>query len=148
MPDFNRPPLMTHLRPESHLPSVSHCPPHLSPSIFAQTVQQPQTLLTVPPLHPTGVEQRTLEHGRTQLRDATRGNAKRKLPRTSSLVFIINLLAKMKNETKENFLLQKCGGPIIPVFQTNDILKISVYSNRNFQFATCRRFWKYLNKVY
>lgn len=35
----------------------------------------------------------------------------------------------MKNETKENFLLQKCGGPIIPVFQTNDILKISVYSN-------------------
>lgn len=98
MPDFNRPPLMTHLRPESHLPSVSHCPPHLSPSIFAQTVQQPQTLLTVPPLHPTGVEQRTLEHGRTQLRDATRGNAKRKLPRTSSLVFIINLLAKMKND--------------------------------------------------
>ena len=54
----------------------------------------------------------------------------------------------MKNETKENFLLQKCGGPIIPVFQTNDILKISVYSNSNFQFATCRRFWKYLNKVY
>ena len=103
MPDFNRPPLTTHLRPESHLPSVSHCPPHLSPSIFAQTVQQPQTLLTVPPLHPTGVEQRTLEHGRTQLRDATRGNAKRKLPMTSSLVFIINLLAKMKNETKETF---------------------------------------------
>ena len=91
MPAFDRPSLTAQVRPESQRPTVFHCPPQLSPSTLAQTVQQPQMSLTRPPLQLPGVEQRTLEHGRTHDRGATGANATRKLPTNSNTTFIVKI---------------------------------------------------------
>lgn len=86
-PALRRPSLTTHFKPASQRPMVCHCPPHFSPSTFAQTLQQPQMDFTRPPLQLTGDAHRTHLQG-IHDRQMTGVRVIKKLPMNSNLINI------------------------------------------------------------
>ena len=90
-PAFRRPSLTTHFRSESQRPIICKCPPHLSPSTLAQTLQQPQLAMdfTRPPLQLTGGVHRIHEHG---IHDSELTGPTNKLPINTNPIIIVDAL--------------------------------------------------------